>query len=237
LFEREHHRRIASVLESLDTALLVDKGCLFGGGTAVALRYGEYRESADIDFLVSSHDGYRELRQLVTGQAGVNALARAGAKLEQVRELRADQYGLRTRVRILDTDIKFEIIFEARIALDASGPDDRVCGVATLTRGDLATTKLLANSDRWSDDAVNSRDVIDLAMMEPSTELLDAARKKARAAYGESIDRDLAAAVGQFARRPARLDECMRALQMRVPRALMWKRMKALIVKPRRASR
>lgn len=37
--------RIASVLEALDAGLLADSRCYFGGGTAIALRYGEYRES------------------------------------------------------------------------------------------------------------------------------------------------------------------------------------------------
>jgi len=32
----------------------------------------------------------------------------------------------------------------------------------------MATSKLLANSDRWADEGVFNRDVIDLAMMQPS---------------------------------------------------------------------
>ncbi|WP_255343899.1 nucleotidyl transferase AbiEii/AbiGii toxin family protein [Methylibium sp. T29-B] len=53
MFERPHHRRIATILAALDADVLVANDCLFGGGTAMALRYGEYRESVDIDFLVS----------------------------------------------------------------------------------------------------------------------------------------------------------------------------------------
>jgi predicted nucleotidyltransferase len=106
LFEREHHRQVAAVLESLNADLLVEHACLFGGGTAIVLTHGEYRESADIDFLVSSLAGYRTLRQLVTSGRGLQALARTGASLEQAREVRADQYGLRTRVRALGTEIK-----------------------------------------------------------------------------------------------------------------------------------
>lgn len=49
VFERPHHRRIARVLQALDGDRLRALGCLFGGGTAIALRYGEYRESVDID--------------------------------------------------------------------------------------------------------------------------------------------------------------------------------------------
>lgn len=62
MFERPHHRRIAQILLALDAQHLRDRHCLFGGGTAMALRYGEYRESVDIDFLVSDVASYRELR-------------------------------------------------------------------------------------------------------------------------------------------------------------------------------
>ena len=44
MFTRPHHQRIAKVLESLDTDLLKQHNCLFAGGTAIALGYGEYRE-------------------------------------------------------------------------------------------------------------------------------------------------------------------------------------------------
>jgi hypothetical protein len=53
MFERLHHRRIARVLSALNGQFLREANCLFGGGTAMALRFGEYRESVDMDFLVS----------------------------------------------------------------------------------------------------------------------------------------------------------------------------------------
>jgi hypothetical protein len=53
MFERPHHQRIAQVLGALNAPLLRENHCLFGEGTAIALRYAEYRESVDIDFLVS----------------------------------------------------------------------------------------------------------------------------------------------------------------------------------------
>src|SRR6187399_1974979 len=86
LFERPHHRRIAALLGALDADLLAANACWFGGGTAMALRYGEYRESVDIDFLVSEVAGYRELRGLLTGPEGVAAIVRPGASLQSVRE-------------------------------------------------------------------------------------------------------------------------------------------------------
>lgn len=134
MFERPHHRRIAVVLESLDAALLREHGAYFGGGTAMALRFGEYRESVDIDFLVSRVEGYRTLRHLLTGPAGFASIVRTGALVpDQVRDMRADQYGVRTAIRTGGQDIKFELVLEGRIAFDTPGADDVVCGVSTLT--------------------------------------------------------------------------------------------------------
>ena len=229
MFEREHHRRIATILAALDADLLAGNACLFGGGTAMALRYGEYRESLDIDFLVSSLDGYRQLRQRLMGTGGVTALVKPGHVLHAVRELRADQYGLRTMLRVDDIDIKFEIVLEGRIELQAPGAADRLCGVATLTPLDMATSKLLANSDRWRDDAVLSRDLIDLAMMRPGKPLLRLAIEKAQAAYGAAVQTDLAKAIEDLRLRPHRLDSCMAAMRMTtVPKAVLWTRIKAL---------
>jgi hypothetical protein len=230
LFERPHHRRIAAVLEALDADVLAANVCLFGGGTAMALRYGEYRESVDIDFLVSKVEGYRHLRQRLTGPDGMRAITRTGHALSQTRELRADQYGIRTLLQVGEADIKFEIMLEGRIDLEAPGPSDRQCGVATLTPLDMATSKLLANSDRWRDDAVMSRDLIDLAMMAPPRALMKQAMAKAQGAYGESVAADLASAVEDLRARPHRLDQCMQAMAMTtVSKAALWARIKALV--------
>lgn len=230
MFERPHHRRIATVLESLDAEVLAANDCLFGGGTAMALRYGEYRVSVDIDFLISNVDGYRQLRQRLTGPDGIRAITRPGHALTQARAVRADQYGIRTLLKVDGADIKFEIVLEGRIKLEAPGPDDRQCGVATLTPLDMAASKLLANSDRWRDDAVMSRDLIDLAMMAPPRPLMKQAMAKAQGAYGDSVAADLAKAVEDLRARPHRLDQCMQAMAMTtVSKAALWARIKALV--------
>ena len=121
MFERPHHQRIARVLEALDAEMLRECGCLFGGGTAMTLRYGEYRESVDLDFLVSDLAGYRQLRQALTGPQGIGALVRTDATLTPTREVRADQYGVRTMLGVDAQAIKFEIVLEARITLTPPG--------------------------------------------------------------------------------------------------------------------
>jgi hypothetical protein len=230
LFERPHHRRIATILEALDADVLAAYACLFGGGTAMALRYGEYRESVDIDFLVSKVEGYRHLRERLTSPEGMNTITRPGHSLTQVREVRADQYGIRTMLQVEGVDIKFEIVLEGRVELESPGANDRQCGVATLTPLDMATSKLRANSDRWRDDAVMSRDLIDLAMMAPSKALLKRAMAKAQGAYGDNAAIDLARAVEDLRARPHRLDQCMQAMAIAtVSKAALWARIRSLV--------
>lgn len=229
MFERPHHRRVEQLLRSLDTALLREHECWFGGGTAIVLRYGEYRESVDVDFMVSHVEGYRALRRLVDNRNGIHALAAAGQVLEPVRELRADNYGLRTALRIDGEPVKFEIIREARIAFERPGPADRIAGVDALTPLDMAASKLLANCDRWADDSTNSRDIIDLAMMNLSKPLLAEAIAKAETDYGDSVARDLGRSVDALLERPGRLSHCMKQLSMqKVPRARLWQHLEAL---------
>lgn len=229
MFERPHHQRIAHVLAALDGDALLAHRCLFGGGTCIALRYGEYRESVDMDFLVSDAAGYRELRQRLTGPLGLNAIIRPGTlPLETVSEMRADQYGMRTRVRMDGHPIKFEIVREARIELELPGPGDAVCGVATLTPLDLAASKLLANSDRQADDGVFSRDVIDLAMMNLRQPVLRAALAKAELAYGAAVARDLGKAIDRLQARHGWLERCMQAMAITLPKAVLWQKVRAL---------
>ena len=48
MVERPEHVRVMALLRSLDSALLHDADCWFGGGTAVSLRCAEYRVSLDV---------------------------------------------------------------------------------------------------------------------------------------------------------------------------------------------
>ncbi len=229
MFERPHHRRIASVLEALDGARLRELACWFGGDTAIALRHGEYRESVDIDFLVSDADGYRQLRQLLAGADGIDALLRAGAApIALARDIRADQYGIRTVLSVDGVGIKFEIVREARIALEPPARNDVVCGIATLTTTDLAASKLLANSDRWRDDSTFSRDAIDLAMMDLPPRSLRPAVDKARQAYGEAVVVDMRRALDGLRERPVHLERCLRALSMTLPAGALQQRLRTL---------
>ena len=222
MFTRPHHQRIAKVLESLDADLLKQHHCLFAGGTAIALGYGEYRESVDMDFLVSDLSSYRYLRNLVREQ-GLQALMKGtDAGQFQTSDIRSDQYGIRTKVFVEGKPIKFEIVLEGRIGLAKPGKKDSILGVATLMKIDMAVSKLLANSDRGLDMGMHCRDVIDLAMLNLSKSEFTEATTKADAAYGEVILKDLAKVIGILGEANGLLERCMKAMDVSVPRALLW---------------
>jgi len=228
MFTRLHHQRIAKVLESLDADLLKQHNCLFAGGTAIALGYGEYRESVDIDFLVSDLASYRYLRNSVREQ-GLQALMKStDASQLQTSDIRSDQYGIRTRVFVKGKPIKFEIVLEGRISLAKPGKKDSVLGVATLMKIDMAVSKLLANSDRGLDVGMHCRDVIDLAMLNLSKSEFAEATTKSEAAYGEAILKDLAKVIGMLSEANGLLERCMKAMDVSVPRALLWQNISKL---------
>jgi Nucleotidyl transferase AbiEii toxin, Type IV TA system len=209
--------------------LLRENNCLFGGGTAMALRYGEYRQSVDIDFLISDVASYRNLRQLLTRTNNISAIVRKGAvPLEQTQDIRADQYGIRTKLQAENQPIKFEIVLEGRIEIAHPGTGDVICDIATLTPLDMATSKLLANSDRWKDDGVFNRDIIDLAMMNPSLSLLRSSIAKAETAYGSAIRQDMDKAIDRMQNREGWLERCMQAMAMELPKAAVWKQLRKL---------
>ena len=230
VFKREHHQHINQVLLALDAAMLRGHHCYFGGGTAIALSHGEYRESVDMDFLVSDINGYRALRKVLQTEEGLERLFGIGrGPLSRVPEVRADQYGIRTKLPVAASIIKFEIIFEARITFDEPGPEDQVSGVSALSEVDLAASKLLANVDRWADAGTYRRDVIDLAMLELSNCGWHQALEKAESAYGDAVKRDVRKAVSHLQHYPDRLAACLEALAVELPPALVLARLKRLL--------
>ena len=211
MFDRPHHNAIATILAALDADLLAEAECWFGGGTAIVLALGEYRESVDIDFLCASQQGYRLLRQATFGGT-LDRLLKPGAGVETLRDVRVDQYGIRTQIAAGGARVKFEIVREARVAL--SGALDPVLAVPVLSREDMYCEKLLANADRHADRSVLNRDIIDLTMMMSRWgPVPKAAWSKAQDAYGSTVETAYEKAVLAI-RDPHWLKTCMDGMAM-----------------------
>lgn len=211
MFKRAHHNQILALLHALDCELFAKAECYFAGGTAIALSLNEFRESVDVDFLCASTDGYRLLRSTVF-DGGFAALTRQ--PVETLRELKTDQYGIRTIVKAADgRPLKFEIVREARVPL--GGAMSEQFGVPLLSQTDLFAEKLLANEDRWGDRSQMSRDIIDLAMMIEHWGPIPAdALHKAQAAYGPAILKAFGRATRHIFEQPDYLVECLTTMGM-----------------------
>jgi hypothetical protein len=222
MFERESHRVVLEVLGLLRADVLHQSRFLFGGGTRIVLDLGEYRESKDIDFLCSDPRGYADLR-FEASRHGYPALFTAEGleRLQFPREMRIDQYGIRFTGVLEATALRIELIREARIELDP-GIRTAWSPVDCLSIPDCFAEKLLANSDRWADRQVLSRDLMDLAALRarcgPAPE---PAWTKVESAYKSAPTEDLRKALALVNGNPEYRRRCFQGLEIRDPTELL----------------
>jgi Nucleotidyl transferase AbiEii toxin, Type IV TA system len=179
-FQISHHQLIHRVLAGLNCEFLSECRAYFGGGTLISLDLGEYRTSNDIDFICAVGADYRKLRNGISDRTP-RILLKDNSDL-QIERFTADQYGVRMAIAIDGVTIKTEIIAEGRFELD-SPRQPSWSPVECLSISDCFTSKLLANADRYADDSVHSRDLIDLAFLRNNRPVPSLAIDKAEAAY------------------------------------------------------
>lgn len=208
-FRYPAHEQVVAILASLDSKFLSDAGCFFAGGTRIVLELGEYRQSKDVDFLCADKVGYRRLRETVSASS-LGQICASDVKL--AREIRADQYGIRTILQQQDTRLKFEIVREARIGI--AGTSVPGIPVTCLDRAHCVAEKFLANADRGLDASTLSRDLVDLAFMIRawSKADLDAGLQIATEAYGTTIGASLAASLQKVKDDRAYRSRCVEGL-------------------------
>jgi hypothetical protein len=222
MFRREHHRKVLALLATFDGEMLTRCNFHFGGGTRIALELDEYRDSHDIDFLCSDGEGYTELRSAAS-PLGYDAIFKPEARnqLQLPREMRIDQAGIRFPVEMGGSMIRVELIREARIELD-SGVKLDWCPVRCLSIPDCYAEKLLANSDRWADRQVLSRDLIDLsALRRMKGPIPQIAWEKVEGAYRMACRDDLLKALLAFLENEAHQQRCFRGLDIDEPAEIL----------------
>jgi hypothetical protein len=202
---------VAAALAAMNGPFLEQAKCYFGGGTRIVLELGEYRESEDLEFLCSSHDGYRSLRSTITDRS-LGAILSSAVPL--AREVRADRYGIRTFLELGGGKLKIEIVHEGRVVVHG----DTCAGIPVpcLDKVSCFAEKFLANADRGGDDAALGRDVIDLAFMiegwgeGPARMGAELARK----AYGDVVGRASNASAKKLLQNKGYLKRCVSALSI-----------------------
>jgi len=211
MFRREHHQRIASALGLIKIENLVQCGCLFGGGTALVLQLGEYRESVDIDFLCGSIHDYGRIRRGIFDE-GNTFLFREGTKLS--RELIQGRSEMRASINLGDGSrpLKFEILTEGY--LNGLLPSEtEVCDVPCLNPQDSMATKLMANADRGLDSAYHFRDVIDLLVASRTFgPIREETLQRIRVGYNTTAEKSLMKTVTLLQEQPALLETAFEVL-------------------------
>jgi hypothetical protein len=211
MYSRLRHIAVDKALSALNGEFLSRSKCFFGGGTRVVLELKEYRESADIDFLCSDRDGYRALRSTISnvslGEMAAQAIALA-------REIKVDQYGIRTILKVDDELIKFEVVRESRI--DLYGVSVKDLRVPCLDRRCCFAEKILANDDRWIDESVLSRDIIDLAFMIEAWQsaLFLEGMSIAHRAYGDNVLKSVRSAATKLMDEKTYYKKCIEGLRV-----------------------
>lgn len=209
-FRLDSHQKIYHVLQSLDEKFLIENQIYFGGGTLLALQYGEYRWSKDIDLLCSSAEGYKALREKIFEQKH-SVLFKTEDNLKFPREIRINRDKITLGVDSKGLIIKFEIVLEGRIELGEPIFTDWT-SIPCLSFEDSCTEKLLANSDRWNDKAIESRDLIDLAILRSQNEIPNNSYKRAEKAY--SVIPQLKSAIKYFQDNIEYRQKCLKTLQI-----------------------
>jgi len=107
-FQLDHHNKILTILDSLDSNLLEESQAYFGGGTLLTLDFGEYRWSKDIDFICPiASSGYKHLRTIIF-DGGYQALLHDQTAIN-IQRGTTSQYGIRLLIIVEDEPIKMEI--------------------------------------------------------------------------------------------------------------------------------
>lgn len=213
MFDHEHHQKIIQVLSGLNTEIFNECHAYFGGGTLITLLHNEYRWSKDVDFICPVGHGYKRLREIIFDASFCgDVLFSSNESIVIPREIKADQYGVRFLLKVDGTPIKFEIVAEGRISLEAPEFHPFAPKLPTLSSVDRFTEKLLANTDRWPDKSVESRDLIDLGVLCATEGINHDAFAKAEAVY--PARESLVKSVESFLGDPVYQQKCFKALQM-----------------------
>lgn len=160
--------------------------------------------------------GYSLLRGRIA-ESGYSALFKNTSGLRLPRDITTNQYGVRFPVFVTHPDgvnetmIKFEIVAEGRIELDPPRQPEW-CPVPCLDHVDACAEKLLANADPWGDTSVESRDLIDLAILRLQASIPQMAYDKAEKAY--SVIEPLKKAIIYFQNHAQHREKCFAALQI-----------------------
>ncbi|WP_392531114.1 nucleotidyl transferase AbiEii/AbiGii toxin family protein [Nostoc sp. C117] len=210
MFSLDHHNKILKILNAFNPQVLQNASAFFAGGTLLALEYGEYRLSKDIDFLFPyGAENYKYLRNLIYDN-GISGLFINTTNM-RLGDSTVNQYGIRFPVTIDGITIKIEVVANGNFVLDPP-VYPHWANIPCLSISDRFTSKLMANADRWNDASTQSRDLIDLAILRVNNSVPMSAISKAEATY--EVRSPLIKAINQFMEKVEYRKKCFQELSI-----------------------
>lgn len=209
-FQREHHNKIITILEKLNSDLFEECKVLFCGGTLLALDFEEYRESKDIDFACQiPTPGYRKLRSVIFNY-GFEGLFNNHSGLT-IKGETSSHDSIRILVEINQKPIKLEILAWKLFDLD-SPRYPAWSPVPCISTNDCFSCKLLSNANRYMDNSVEARDLIDLAILRLQYIIPQDAIRKAEEVF--EVVRPLQDAIQRFQEKEEFRERCFDNLKI-----------------------
>jgi hypothetical protein len=163
LFKRPHHNQLASALLCLDTDMLAKSGCYYGGGTAIAMAFGEKRTSFDIDFLATN-----DSMSLLKDRISKNGLASIFKRdVKAISEPVLGRYMIKGLVQIDGgKPLKLEIMEEnSSHLIGVQGLIEALPNIVTVNKPMMIAQKIMAAMDRGLEKEFNHRDFWDLCVL------------------------------------------------------------------------
>lgn len=71
--KKEYFEKVKKFIKNLQEKVFLENQIYFGGGSAIALKYDEFRFSRDLDFLSSSKNGFYQLKNMIR-EEGISSL-------------------------------------------------------------------------------------------------------------------------------------------------------------------
>lgn len=155
-FNISRHNKINNLIHNhLNTRLIEENKFYFGGGTLCSMKYGEYRESVDIDFLTCDRNGMINMR------LGENLISEL--PLWKGKQIKSDKDGIRFWVDFRGEAYKIEFIFESRIVFNEPVRFETILSLDPVSH---ISCKLLANADRGCGGELQAhKDIIDILVL------------------------------------------------------------------------
>lgn len=159
--KKEYFKKVKRFIKNLQEKIFLENQIYFGGGSAIALKYDEFRFSKDLDFLSSSKNGFYQLKNRIR-EDGISYLLK-NEELIKVIDCKTNNYKITILLEMEETPLKIEILHTLDFKIE--GDFNKELNIPQLSINDMFAQKISACIDRGLDKNTYGRDLLDLCVL------------------------------------------------------------------------